>query len=110
MAINSKVTLAVQEIEDEVFWKAIYVLLHKVFPALKALHYCDSNTPSMDKIHHLAKRAEDAILKLVNELDDEKIIGDSGSVVITGYDEEVEEIFGSYKESECDDDKRCFFE
>ncbi len=63
--------LAIQDIEDEVFWKAIYILLRTVFPALKALRYCDSNIPTMDKLFHLVKRAEDAILSSTNDLDDE---------------------------------------
>ncbi len=35
------VAAAVNDIEDEVIWKAIYCLLHAVF--------CDSNIPAMDK-------------------------------------------------------------
>ncbi len=66
VAMNSQMTLSLQDIEDEVFWKAIHVLLHAVFPALKALQYCDSNTSSMDKIYHLSKTAEDVILTSVH--------------------------------------------
>ncbi len=60
----------------------------------------------MDKIYHIAKRAEDAILKSVHELDDEKIFGPSSRPAIVGCDEEVEEIFGSYGERKCDDNER----
>lgn len=63
----------------------------------------------MDKIYHLTKRAKDAILKLVYDLDDKKIFGPSDSAAIAGFDEEREEIFGGYEESEDDDDKRCVF-
>ncbi len=48
--------------------------MHAVFPVLKALHHCDSNIPSMDKIFYLTKRAGDAILKSVNNLDDVKML------------------------------------
>ncbi len=46
---NDHVAAVVNDIKDEVFWKAIYCLLHAVFPAFKALRYCDSNIPAMDK-------------------------------------------------------------
>ncbi len=59
--MNSKVTLALQDIEDEVFWNAIYFLLRVFFPALKALQYCVSSTLTMNKIYHLDKQAGDAI-------------------------------------------------
>ncbi len=90
------------------FWKDIYVLLHAVFPVLKALLYCDPNTPSMVKIYHLAKRAEDAILKSVHELDDEKFLYPQVvcSAATAGCDDEVEEIFGSHKERESNDNER----
>ncbi len=57
---NDQVAAAIQDIEDEVFWKAIYCLLHAVFPALKALQYCDSNISAMDKIYFLVKQAGEA--------------------------------------------------
>ncbi len=34
---NDQVAGAINDIEEEVFWKAIYCLLHAVFSALKAL-------------------------------------------------------------------------
>ncbi len=37
---NDCVAAAFNDIEDEVFWKAIYCLLHAVVPALKSLQYC----------------------------------------------------------------------
>lgn len=54
--VNNKVELAVKDIDNKVFWKAIYILLRAVFHALKMLRYCDSNIPAMDKIFHLIKR------------------------------------------------------
>ncbi len=69
------------------------------YPALKALHFCDSNIPAMDKIYYLTKKAEETILKSVQDLDDEKIFGPSGSVVFSSCDDEFEEIFGVERES-----------
>ncbi len=57
-------------------------------------------------ISHLTKRAENTIFKLGHDLDDEKKFGHSGSAAIAGCDEEREKIFGSYEESEDNDDKR----
>ncbi len=48
---HDHVTAAIVDIKDEVFWKAIYCLLRAVFPALKALQYCDSNIPAINKIY-----------------------------------------------------------
>ncbi len=59
--MNNEATLALQDIDDEVFWKSINFLLSTFFPALKALQYCVSSTLTMDKIYHLEKRARDAI-------------------------------------------------
>lgn len=53
VVINSKVTLAIQDVEDKVLWKAIYVLLWAEFPTLKALQFCNSTTPAVDKIYYL---------------------------------------------------------
>ncbi len=49
VAKNVRVVLAIEHIKDEVFWKSIFSLLRAVFLALKALRYCDSNVPDMDK-------------------------------------------------------------
>ncbi len=56
-----RVAGAINDIEDEVIWKAIYFLLCAVFPALKVLRYCDSNIPAMDKIYFLVKQVDEAL-------------------------------------------------
>ncbi len=58
---NACIVLAVKDIEGEVFWKGIFCLLRAVFPALKALRYCDSSIPATDKIFFLVMRADKAI-------------------------------------------------
>jgi hypothetical protein len=45
-----------QGIKDKNFWKCMYILLCAVFPELRALWYCDSNTPCMDKLFYLSHR------------------------------------------------------
>lgn len=99
--MNGKVSLAFQDVEDEVFWKAIYVLLHAVFPALKEVQYCDSNTPSMDKINHFTKQAWEAIMTSVNDSDDEKFFGPSGKAAMAGCDEEIKEFLAAKRKWRC---------
>ncbi len=84
VAHNSRVALSIQDIEDEKFWKAIYCLLRAVFPALKALCYCDANFPAMDKVFYLAYRANDAILKSAMDLDDVGLFGPMQKTEISG--------------------------
>ncbi len=63
MAHNAKVALAVQDIESNQFWKAVYFLLRAVSPALRVLRYCDANKPAMNKIYYLCNRGQDALLR-----------------------------------------------
>jgi hypothetical protein len=35
--LNNSVRAAVRDIKDDKFWKCMYILLHAVFPALRAL-------------------------------------------------------------------------
>jgi hypothetical protein len=53
----------------------MYILLHAVFPALRALWYCDSNTPCMEKIHYLSYRTTAAIENSQDDLNDERLFG-----------------------------------
>ncbi len=94
VAKNARVVLAVEDIEDEVFWKSIFCLLRAVFPALKALRYCDSNVPAMDKIFFLVKRADVAIENSSSMLNDEELFGCADSSLVTGCEEELDEVFG----------------
>ena len=53
---NDKVRGAVRDIENETYFKAVYILLQAVFPAICALRFTDSNKPMMDKIYFFSKR------------------------------------------------------
>ena len=66
---------AVQDIKAENFWKCIYILLLAVFPALRALWYCDSNTPCMDKLFHLSHRTTVAIENSLDDYNGESLFG-----------------------------------
>ena len=48
LALNLKQRLAVADILNLLFWKAVFTLLRAVFPALRCLRYCDTNTPAME--------------------------------------------------------------
>jgi hypothetical protein len=58
---KQSVWIAIQDIEDKKFWKCLYILLHSVFPALRALHFCNASRPVMDKIFFLSHRTTQAI-------------------------------------------------
>ncbi len=49
-----------------------------MFPILKALRYCDSNIPTMDKILFLVMRADKEIDNSVSMLNDEDLFGSPG--------------------------------
>ena len=80
-------------------------MLRAVFLALKEVHYCDSNVPAMDKLFHLMKRAEDAILKSTKELDGLAIFGLCCSEKITSCEDEFVEIYGEDDENSDNDEK-----
>jgi hypothetical protein len=66
---------AVQDINDNNFWKCMYILLWGVFPALRALRYCNSNMPCMEKIYYLSHRTMVAIENSQDDLNDERLFG-----------------------------------
>ncbi len=96
--------LVVEDIEDDVFWRAIFCLLRAVFPALKALQFCASNHHTMYKIYFLVHRADCALKKSSSMLDDECLFDSSSRSALTGCDEELEEVFGETNES-CSDER-----
>jgi hypothetical protein len=73
--LNSSAKAAVSDIEDDKLWMFMYIILCSVFPALRALHYCDASKPSLDKIFFLSHRTTEAIEKSNKFLDDESLFG-----------------------------------
>jgi hypothetical protein len=53
----------------------MYILLCVVFPALRALRFCDSNTPCMDKLYYLSHMTTVSIEKSQDDLNDESLFG-----------------------------------
>ena len=57
-------------------FKALYILLRAVFPAIRALRFTDSNQPMMDKINVFSRRTKSALEKSIEFLNCEEIFGD----------------------------------
>ena len=66
---------AIRDIEDKKFWKCLYIILHCVFPALRALHFCDASRPVIDKIFFLSHRTTEAIIRSQEVLNDPNLFG-----------------------------------
>ncbi len=91
---NDHVAASVRDVEDDVLWKAIYCLLGAVFPALKALRYCNSNIPAMDKIYFLVKYADKALLNSQKLLDDKDLFGSMRVVTLSDCEFDLDDVFG----------------
>ena len=70
---NDKIRGAAMDIENEVFFNALYILLCAVFPAICALCFTDSNKPKMDKIYFFSRRTETALEKSIAFLNDTEV-------------------------------------
>ena len=108
---SPKIKAAVMDIEDHSFFHDIYIILRAVYPALRALRYCDSNTPMMDKIYYLVHRTSESLRKSIDELDHEgrngvQLLAD-GVMEAELADElvqEAEEVFGGDNDSVVQDE------
>ena len=93
LAKNDKVRGAVMDIENEVFFKALYILLRAVFPAIRALRFADCNEPMMDKIYFFSQRTQMALTKSVDFLNGTEVFGVFAEGDITLGDE-INEVWG----------------
>ena len=91
LMLNQKQKLAVADIVNPLFWKAVFTLLRAVFPALRCLRYCDTNTPTMDKIALLAYRTRVALECAIETLNDRALFNSDTST--SGLDDEQDELF-----------------
>jgi hypothetical protein len=73
--LNDSVRAAVQDINNNKFWKCIYFLLRAVFPVLRLLHYCDKSKPAMDKIFFLSHMTTLTLNKSEEFLNDRHLFG-----------------------------------
>ena len=91
LALNLKQRLAVADILNPQFWKAVFTLLQAVFPALRCLRYCDTNTPMMDRISLLAYRTSVALDSAIEALNDRALFNSDAGM--SGLDDEQDELY-----------------
>jgi hypothetical protein len=72
---NDKIMGAAMHIENEVFFKALYILPCALYPEICALHCTDSNKPIMDMIYFFSQRTETALEKSTAFLHDMEVFG-----------------------------------
>jgi len=75
LTLNDRDRLAVFDVKDEVFWKAIYTLTRAVFYGLILLRTADSNTPGMDLLEYYKHRTSIAIVRSIELFDDPTLFG-----------------------------------
>lgn len=68
---NAKIEAAVFDIQDDNFFKALYILVRAVYPALLLLRACDTNQPFMDRIYHFVHLCTEGLNKSLTDLNDE---------------------------------------
>ena len=90
--MRPKERLAVFDISNGVFWKAMYTLLRAVFPALRCLCFCDGNIPAMDKVYALTHWTSIAIDKSIDALNNADMFRSDWST--EGLVDEETELFG----------------
>lgn len=114
LTLNETARQAVLDIENKVFFRAMYTVLRAVFPALKLMRECDANRPAMDKTIYLAHRTTVALRKSIDSLNDQEIFGQFNTE--DAYlGKESAEVFGETDSTEEEDgDERydllsCYF-
>ena len=81
------------DIKSKSFWRAVYILLGCVFPALRLLRYSNSNIPAAEKLYYLSHRVTVALETSTEDLNDNDLfldLEDDGGVAF-----EIEQVFGS---------------
>ena len=118
LTLNASARAVVKDIGDDKMWKSMYILLRSIFPALRALRYCDTSKPSMDKIFFLCHRTTKAIEQSKEFLDDDNLFGSlkidsnlrrEGNTVWGGDDDDDEEddnvVYAEEPDEDNDDDE-----
>ena len=115
LKLNDRDQLAVLDLQDDNFWKAIYTLLRAVYPGLRNLRMADGNKPAMDQSYYLTHRATIAINKSIDLLNDEILFSSSNDDYLiseqnevfgdNGDEDEEEEVEKEEEVSDDDDDE-----
>ena len=98
LSLNDRDRLAVFDVKDEVFWKAMYTLTRAVFPGLILLCTADSNTPGMDRLEYYKHRTSVAIMRSVKLFEDETMFESLNEKEVSGLLREENQVFGSVEE------------
>lgn len=98
-AHDARVALAMKDIENSQFWRAIHRLLRAAFPTRHALKYYDANIPSIDKINYLMKKVDNAFLSSQTILNDEDLFGFMSRLLCDRINKEMSEEYFSDDES-----------
>ena len=102
LSLNDAAGAAIKDIKDKTFWQAMHALSRAVYPAICVLHYCDSNTPAMDKVFMLLNCCLQAITKSTGELNDANVFPTCTDVEGLGVEE-----FQAFGENEEEDNAGC---
>ena len=92
LELKESARLAVLDIQDTVFWKALYTLLRATYPAIRVLRYCNSNTPAMDKLYCLSSRTSMVIRRSEESFNDTTLF--SALVACDGLGNKENEVYG----------------
>lgn len=90
---NASVNAAIFDIENKVFFKALFALLRANFHALLVLRLCDCNEPMMDKLYYYAHLTSEALEKSREVLNDVSLFGEFDTNDAS-LEEEEREVFG----------------
>ena len=105
LQLNDRDRLAVLDIQDPIFWKALYTLLRAVYPGLRNLRMADGNKPAMDQSYYLTHRATIAINKSIDLLNDEILFSSANDDYLISEQNEVFGDNGNEEEEEEDEDE-----
>ena len=98
LSLNCPVGTATKDIKDKTFWQAMCALSRAVYPVIRVLRHCDSNTPAMDKVFMLSNRCLQAITKSTGDLNDTNIFPTRADMEGLGVEEF--QVFGENKEED----------
>ena len=98
LSLNDTAGAAMKDIKDKTFWQAMHVLSRAVYPAIRVLCHCDSNTPAMDEVFMLSNCCLDAITKSAGDLNDTNIVPTCTDMEGLGVEEF--QAFGENKEED----------
>lgn len=96
---------AAADINNDKFWKQVYVVLRALWPILKCLRLCDSNKPGMCKVVYLMQKTREALEKSKADLDDLTLFTVNTDVAIDEEDAEFSDDEDDEEEASSDEEE-----